>query len=292
MATITREISVDVAQLNRFAAIVAKQYDKQSRFLKVTLLDSGERINVDSASTAVINARREDEAAKTFEGTVNSDGTVTVPLTYWMLQLDGTVKCDISIITATKTVLSTTLFELEVQEAAAPDDSEIEKDDDYGILIQLIADVQAIKDAEAKRVQAESGRVQAEQSRVSAESARVQAEKSRVNAETARVQAEQSRVQAENARVNVEKQRVTTENSRVDAESKRVTAENARAQAETKRATDTAQAIKDCNTATDSALKAAANIMIVNDDTGKRYQGAIKVVNGKPVFEYDEVVTG
>lgn len=243
MATIIKEIEVDVSQLNRFAAIVAKQYDKQSRFLKVTLLDSGERIKVESASTAVINARREDKVAKTFEGTVNADGTVTVPLTYWMLQLDGTVKCDISIITANKTVLSTTLFELEVQEAAAPDDSEIEKDDDYGILIQLIADVQAIKDAEAKRVTAENGRVSAEK-------------------------------------------------GRVDAESKRVAAETARVQAETKRQQDTSKAITDCNTATDSALKAAATMMIVNDDTGKTYQGAIKVIGGKPVFEYDEVVTG
>ena len=276
MATIIKEIEVDVSQLNRFAAIVAKQYDKQSRFLKVTLLDSGERIKVESASTAVINARREDEVAKTFEGTVNADGTVTVPLTYWMLQLDGTVKCDISIITANKTVLSTTLFELEVQEAAAPDDSEIEKDDDYGILIQLIADVQAIKDAEAKRVTAENGRVSAEKSRVSAENSRVNAETTRVNAEAARVKAEQARVSAEKSREDVESKRVTAEKGRVDAESKRVAAETA----------------TDCNTATDSALKAAATMMIVNDDTGKTYQGAIKVIGGKPVFEYDEVVTG
>lgn len=292
MATIIKEIEVDVSQLNRFAAIVAKQYDKQSRFLKVTLLDSGERIKVESASTAVINARREDEVAKTFEGTVNADGTVTVPLTYWMLQLDGTVKCDISIITANKTVLSTTLFELEVQEAAAPDDSEIEKDDDYGILIQLIADVQAIKDAEAKRVTAENGRVSAEKSRVSAENSRVNAETIRVNAEAARVKAEQARVSAENSRVDVESKRVTAEKGRVDAESKRVAAETARFQAETKRQQDTSKAITDCNTATDSALKAAATMMIVNDDTGKTYQGAIKVIGGKPVFEYDEVVTG
>lgn len=291
MATIIKEIEVDVSQLNRFAAIVAKQYDKQSRFLKVTLLDSGERIKVESASTVVINARREDEVAKTFEGTVNADGTVTVPLTYWMLQLDGTVKCDISIITANKTVLSTTLFELEVQEAAAPDDFEIEKDD-YGILIQLIADVQAIKDAEAKRVTAENGRVSAEKSRVSAENSRVNAETIRVNAEAARVKAEQARVSAENSRVDVESKRVTAEKGRVDAESKRVAAETARVQAETKRQQDTSKAITDCNTATDSALKAAATMMIVNDDTGKTYQGAIKVIGGKPVFEYDEVVTG
>ena len=77
-----------------------------------------------------------------------------------------------------------------------------------------------------------------------------------------------------------------------DAESERVAAETARVQAETKRQQDTSKAITDCNTATDSALKAAATMMIVNDDTGKTYQGAIKVIGGKPVFEYDEVVTG
>ena len=298
MATIIKEIEVDVSQLNRFAAIVAKQYDKQSRFLKVTLLNSGERIKVDKASTAVINARREDEVAKTFEGTVNMDGTVTVPLTQWMLQLDGTVKCDISIITADTTVLSTTLFELEVQEAAAPDDSDIAEDDNCGVLIQLIADVQAIKDIEAKRVDAESARVTAEnnrakteQARVTSESARVDTEKGRGTAETARAQAESSRVTVEAERVKSEQARASAESARVTAETKRVSAENARVQAESKRETDTAKAISDCNIAKDSALKAASTMMIVNDDTGKTYQGSIKVIGGKPVFEYDEVVT-
>ena len=90
----------------------------------------------------------------------------------------------------------------------------------------------------------------------------------------------------------VEKKRVSAEQGRVDAESERVAAETARVQAETKRQQDTSKAITDCNTATDSALKAAATMMIVNDDTEKTYQGAIKVIGGKPVFEYDEVVTG
>lgn len=103
---------------------------------------------------------------------------------------------------------------------------------------------------------------------------------------------EQGIVEAESARVDVEKKRVSAEQGRVDAESERVAAETARVQAETKRQQDTSKAITDCNTATDSALKAAATMMIVNDDTGKTYQGAIKVIDGKPVFEYDEVVTG
>jgi hypothetical protein len=140
MAQIIREISVDVAQLNRFSAIVAKQYDKSSRFLKVHLLNQEEPISIERGSTVVINARREDDVAKSFAGEVNDDGTVTVPLTYWMLELDGTVKCDISIITGEDTMLTTTLFELQVEEAAADDES-ISNDDDYGILIELINSV-------------------------------------------------------------------------------------------------------------------------------------------------------
>ena len=144
MASILREITVDVAQLNRFQAIVAKQYDRQSRFLKVHLTNMGEEIEADQEATVVINARREDGVAKSFLGEVNNDGTVTVPLTYWMLELDGMVKCDISIIVGTESVLTTTLFELEVQEAAADEES-VEADEDYGILVGLIQEVETLK---------------------------------------------------------------------------------------------------------------------------------------------------
>lgn len=76
------------------------------------------------------------------------------------------------------------------------------------------------------------------------------------------------------------------------AEADRKASETARDKAEKKREQDTQNAITDCKAATDSALKAATTMMIVNDDTGKTYQGAIKVIGGKPVFEYAEVVTG
>lgn len=141
MAQIIREITVDVAQLNRFQAIVAKQYDKTSRFLKVHITNMGEEISVDRDAAVLINARRSDDVAQSFSGAVNDDGTVTVPLTQWMLALDGTVKCDISIIVGTENMLTTTLFELEVEEAAADEES-VEEDENYGILINLIAQVE------------------------------------------------------------------------------------------------------------------------------------------------------
>jgi len=88
---ITREITVDVSKRNTFSAIVAKQHDSNSRFLKVTLTDLGEVITVPTTAQVVINALRDDGESKSFLGTANADGTVTVPLTPWMLELDGDV---------------------------------------------------------------------------------------------------------------------------------------------------------------------------------------------------------
>ena len=106
------------------------------------------------------------------------------------------------------------------------------------------------------------------------------------------VEAEKLRVTAEQERVEAEQERVTAETARIAKEQERVAAETARVEAETKRQTDTAQAIQNCNTAKDTALQAAATMVITDIDTGKTYQGSIKVKNGKPVFEYDEVITG
>lgn len=105
------------------------------------------------------------------------------------------------------------------------------------------------------------------------------------------VEAEKLRVTAEQERATAEQERVTAETARATKEQERVKAETARVDAETKRQTDTAQAIQNCNTAKDAALKAAATMVITDTDTGKTYQGSIKVKNGKPVFEYDEVAT-
>ena len=143
MATILREITADVAQLNRYQAIVAKQYDRESRFLKVHITNMGEPITVDPTATVIINARRSDDTGRSFMGEVNQDGSVTVPLTYWILELDGNVKCDISIIVDNEIMLTTTLFELEVEEAAVSN-SDVEEDEEYSVLLSLINKVSKI----------------------------------------------------------------------------------------------------------------------------------------------------
>ena len=140
MAQIIKEITVDVAKRNLFQAIVAKQHDTNSRFLKVTLENEGVKITVETSSVVVINAKRADGSAAAFAGSVNEDGSVTVPLTPWMLELDDLVKCDISVVDSESRKLTSTSFELEVETAAYGDD-EITEDENYDLLVSLLSSV-------------------------------------------------------------------------------------------------------------------------------------------------------
>lgn len=144
MIQIIKEITLEVSKPNLFQAIVAKQYDMNTRFLKATLVDGTDIINIPTSATAqvIINAARKDGQSKSFDGVINEDGTVTVPLHSWMLELDGTVVCDVSVIdTATddNKKLTTTSFNLLVEKAAYGGD-DITSDPQYDILVQLIED--------------------------------------------------------------------------------------------------------------------------------------------------------
>ena len=137
MAQIIQEIRVEVAKKNTFQALVAKQYDYESRYLKVTLVHDGEKIEVKQSSTALINANRIDGQSKSFLGVANDDGTATVPLNSWMLELDGELHCDVSIVDAESRKLTSTTFLIFVEKAAS---GNISEDPDVDVLVSLIED--------------------------------------------------------------------------------------------------------------------------------------------------------
>ena len=142
MIKIIKELDIEVTKPNIFQALVAKQYDMNTRFLKVTLKDEGERITIPQTETAkvVINAERKDGMSRGFDGEINEDGTVTVPLHSWMLELDGTVICDISVIDTAANdnkKLTTTSFTLLVEKAAYGGD-DITSDPQYDVLVALL----------------------------------------------------------------------------------------------------------------------------------------------------------
>lgn len=145
MVQVTKRIALEVSKPNPFKVIVAKQGDNRSRFLKVTICDDTKKIIVPQTATVIINALRDDEESKMFAGVVNSDGSVTVPLTAWMLEFSGIITSDISIIDEEGRKLSTTSFTIEVEKAACADD-DISEDDNYDILIKLIDDVRELQE--------------------------------------------------------------------------------------------------------------------------------------------------
>lgn len=142
---ITQEITVDVARKNAFNAIVAKQLDLNSRFLKIKLTDMGNKLFVNSNATALIDAQRPDNNAKSFKCVVNDDGTITAPLKHWMLELEGYVKCDIAIVDADNSKLTSTTFSLLVEKRVCECDT-VTDDDGNDLIVTLINDVSVLKE--------------------------------------------------------------------------------------------------------------------------------------------------
>ena len=145
MSKIIQKINLEVAKPNLFQALVAKQNDSNSRFLNVTFMNHNEKIEVSQSATVTINANRPDGQSKSFAGEANEDGTATVPLTAWMLELAGALYCDVSIINAESQKLTSTKFTVMVEDAACTDE-DISQDEDYDILTQLIQEVEELKE--------------------------------------------------------------------------------------------------------------------------------------------------
>lgn len=147
MAQITQKITVEVAKPNLFQAIVAKQGDAKSRFLEVTLVDKGQTISINPTSFVTINAERPDGESKRFEGVANDGNTVTVPLAAWMLEQEGVVYCDVSVINKDEErVLTSTSFRLSVEKAACCK-NDIVDDENYDILLRLIDETKEVTDS-------------------------------------------------------------------------------------------------------------------------------------------------
>ena len=144
MIEIIKELKIEVSKPNIFQAVVAKQYDMNTRFIKATLVDGADVIYIpndpDKSVKVVINAERPDGQSKGFDGVVNEDGTVTVPLHSWMLELEGTVICDISVIDTEaddNKKLTTTSFTLLVEKASYGG-GDITNDPQYDVLVTLV----------------------------------------------------------------------------------------------------------------------------------------------------------
>ncbi len=122
---IIREVIADVVKRGATKVIYAKQHDFNSRFLNIRIQVDGVDFNVAQTSTATLNVSRPDKATQRFNGSVNPNGTITIPMNSWMLDLAGTLQCDVSIIDSDpeEAKLTTMKFSIRVEEEVVCDDS-------------------------------------------------------------------------------------------------------------------------------------------------------------------------
>lgn len=265
MAQIIKDITVDVARKNLFQAIVAKQNDSNSRFLKVTLCNEGVKIDVPPTATVMINAERADDTAATYMGVVNDDGTVTVPLTSWMLALDDVVRCSISVIVDEQKLTSTS-FSIEV-EAAEISDTDIIDDRNYDVLIRLISDVSEVKlECESATDNAIAATSAARRATENAITATTAANEATENANTATTSANEATKDANDAAVAAN----TAKNGADGA------TQNAIIAAE--RAEAAAQVVEN----------GIDGILVKDTDNNLTYIAKFRLIGGKPAIEYTE----
>lgn len=148
---ITKEITLDVSRLNRFQSIIAKQNDKDSRYLKVSVADEGNVLIIPSSAKVTITATRPDKLSSSFLGKISEDGKAIVPLSPWMLELDGSLSCDVSIITE-ESVLKTTSFFVDVEPDEASGNTDVTQDPNYDILVELIQEVAGVAAVEKEAI--------------------------------------------------------------------------------------------------------------------------------------------
>ena len=122
MAQCMYKMVLDVTERDSMQTLVARQGDSATRFLRLHLLSLGEPIGVEETALVSLNARNAADEVRSFEGKVNADGSVTLPIGAWMLKSVGPVLCDVSVFDTVGGRLTTPTFEVEVIPSVADPD--------------------------------------------------------------------------------------------------------------------------------------------------------------------------
>lgn len=139
MAQCLYKMALDVAERDTLISIVARQGDSDTRFLRVGLFSLGEPLRIEEGATVMLNTKSAAGELMAFSGSVNSDGSITLPMPARILKNTGTVTCDVSIITATGGRLTTPSFEVEVVASLADGDLLPGDDSEGSITAEMLA---------------------------------------------------------------------------------------------------------------------------------------------------------
>lgn len=267
LGKVTTKFEIEMSGSTKQYMVSAKQGDRATRYVEVTLLSAGEPYSIPEGSSVTAYIRKPDRK-RVYTACSFSGAVVTLELTSQTLAAAGTARCEIEVKSADlEQVITSVTFEIEIEPMVKDEDAVISGDE----MSVLDRTLKQYADAEAKRVEADA--------------ARTKNETARVNAETARKKVEESRVSAESGRVDAENARVQAERGRVSAESERVQAENLRQQ-------NAKEVLDKANNAVEVAGQINEASYILDADSGTKYAYAIYAQGGKPHMALTKVIEG
>lgn len=121
MAQILCKMELDVAECAPGVVVMAKQGDFGSRFVQVRLTSHRVPMFIPEDAAVLLNVKRPDGEKRAFAGSVNGDGTLTLPIGGWMLETEGVLLCDISVTDGAGAKLTSTCFSVYAEGAVCPD---------------------------------------------------------------------------------------------------------------------------------------------------------------------------
>ena len=247
MIKLNHNLSLDL-YYNEEKTIDTKEYDKNSRYITVSLTFKGEEYKIAGDSVkARVKWLKPDKKAVFNDCVINSDNTVTIDLTEQMLIASGVAKATLSLYDInTNQVLSSTSFNAIIEASAVSDDTILSSDEYNSLHNEFKRLNDKVEELDKTVTEHENIREKNEDSRKTNEIKRESNDSKRINSENTRINNENKRIDSEDERVKNENTRIANENTRQQNEAIRETQED-------KRESDTAIAIEKANEAAKNA---------------------------------------
>lgn len=260
MIKLNHNLSLDL-YYNEEKTIDTKEYDKNSRYITVSLTFKGEEYKIAGDSVkARVKWLKPDKKAVFNDCVINSDNTVTIDLTEQMLIASGVAKATLSLYDInTNQVLSSTSFNAIIEASAVSDDTILSSDEYNSLHNEFKRLNDKVEELDKTVTEHENIREKNEDSRKTNEIKRESNESKRINSENTRINNENKRIDSEDERVKNENTRIANENTRQQNEVIRETQED-------KRESDTAIAIEKANEAAKNANDKANDLQTKLDN--------------------------
>lgn len=141
-----QKITLDVNDTRAFTVLNAHQGDSKTRYVDISLCDSGNTITLSSNYVATVKASINNKTKAVNTAVVDTtNNVITVELTKIMLDTPGLLNCEVILQEGQQIVTSAT-FTVKVAESVISDESEIVKSQEFGALNEALENAKKIED--------------------------------------------------------------------------------------------------------------------------------------------------